>query len=72
VTNISTYKEERHGFFSYDNRLTHKEGFKDIVLNNWNRYNGVDDNHVPLMEKLTHCRKVISTWKQQNKINAAK
>lgn len=28
--------EERRGMFCFDNRLTHKEGFKESVLKGWN------------------------------------
>ena len=70
VTNISAHREERRGFFSYDSRLTHKEGFKETVLQRWHGCNGLNGDDIRLPRKLLHCRQTISRWKKRNRMNA--
>ena len=70
VTQILAQKEERRGFFNYDSRLTHKEGFRDTVLLNWNREITGSNHSIPLHKKLVDCRRVISRWKKTHRLNA--
>lgn len=57
-------------FFNYDSRLTHKEGFKDTVLRDWFGSRTLEGPDIPLAQKLTQCRRVISKWKREHRMNA--
>lgn len=72
VTYISDQREERKGYFHYDSRLIHREGFKEVVTREWNQNSVNDEDNNSLASRITHCRKVISTWKRNNRVNAEK
>ena len=69
VTYISDHIEERRGSFRYDSRLTNKDGFRDTVIQAWNGLRRRPDKG-NLASKITHCRRVISAWKRNNRGNA--
>lgn len=69
VTRISETEETKRGFFIYDSRMTHKDGFNDSMLKGWNEQAG-NLQHVSLTQRISLCQKQIAIWKRKYRINA--
>ncbi|CAL9224696.1 unnamed protein product, partial [Arabidopsis halleri] len=69
VTRISETEETKRGFFIYDSRMTHKDGFNDSMLKGWNEQAG-NLQHVSLTQRIFLCQKQIAIWKRKYRINA--
>ena len=70
VTYVSDSVEDRRGSFRYDNRLFHKDGFKDSVLQGWHGGIRSSTEDMRFSERISRCRKKISRWKRNHKTNA--
>lgn len=64
VTYSSDFLEERRHIFRYDSRLTHKEGFRNSVLKDWNGASNSSCTHQSLSYRISRCWKQILVWKR--------
>lgn len=71
VTFISAEQEVPRRFFRFDSRMVSKEGFQESVKRGWKGMGQTQLLQIPLVHRLSRCRKEISVWKQHNRNNAA-
>lgn len=71
VTFISAEEEIPRRFFKFDSRMINKDGFPESVRRGWRGSGQSQLLQIPLVQRLSRCRKEISIWKRQNKTNAA-
>ena len=71
VTFISAEEEIPRRFFKFDSRMVNKDGFPESVRRGWRGSGQSQLLQIPLVQRLSRCRKKISIWKRQNKTNAA-
>ncbi|XP_009124577.2 uncharacterized protein LOC103849567 [Brassica rapa] len=70
ITFMSAEREKPRRFFRYDNRMLHKEGFKDTVRRGWCGMGQSQLVRIPLTQRISRCRQHISQWKRLNRNNA--
>ena len=70
ITFMSAERETPRRFFKYDNRMLHKEGFKDSVRRGWCGMGQSQLVRIPLTQRISRCLQHISQWKRLNKNNA--
>ncbi|KAL0677485.1 hypothetical protein Bca4012_005466 [Brassica carinata] len=56
--------------FCFDNRLTEREGFKEVIIDGWK--STLPGQYVSVSDRIRKCRHAISQWKKANNTNSAK
>lgn len=71
VTSFSNQRMEKRGFFRYDGRLLDRDGFRDMVKQDWKGQGLARDQNISIIHRLHQCRRGISKWKQRHRSNAS-
>lgn len=63
---VQEQRELKRGRFYLDNRLLHRQGFEEVVVQGW----GDTGDPVCIMDRISQVRRRISKWKKSSDINS--